>query len=183
MESLTKKPRKHFWIFGSLVALVLAPVYFIFFYLVGSEVYFKYKEKNINYKNGNVRIYLVNDNPENGSDRYFFRVTVEPKPEYFHSCNLDNFHWDLRRESDDIVLFSTLTLSGQVKKTEFFENKIDRLIFKGLSGKGLGTNNFIIRLEISPENGCGFGLDQLEYVHTMKLERVRPTAWMRAMSV
>ncbi len=180
---MAKKHRNHFLIFLAFTTLIFSTVYFIFIHPIGTEVYFQYEEKNIDYENGSIRIYLVNDNPENGSDNYFFRVTVKPTSEFYETCNLDHFNWGLRRESDNTLLFSTSTLTGQVEKSHFFENKIDKLVFKGISGKGLGARDFIAELKISPENKCGYKSNKLHSVHTMKLKPIRSTFWRRAMSV
>lgn len=183
MRSLTRNQKNFALLFMGLISIVAIPLLLILYYPISDDIYFEYQERNTSYESGNVRFYLINSNPDYHSPTSFFKVSIQPAASAYTKCNLDDFEWELRRESDNSLVFSTLSQSGEFKPKRYFENRVDGYIFKGISGDTLGEHSFTVNLTIAPKNECGFGPNQLKFVQKLKLRYRRATAWSRAMSI
>ena len=174
---------KLFGCFGIVIVMIIAGGYFLFVRPVGPEIYFKYKTQFYRYNGGEIEFYLVNDNPNNGGDSYFFKVSLDAGPTFVPTCNLSDFDWELKRIVDGNIMFSTASQTGTLTQKGYFENKINGSVFKGKSGFGLGEYDFEVILTFNANNGCGIGVDNLVIKKSMRLKYKRMNYFDVMMSV
>ena len=175
--------RKRSKVFAAVIAIIGSIAYLLFIRPVSPEVYFVYYSQYFKTDTGTFEFRLTNENPENGRISYFARVSLNIDSTDFPECNLEDFDWTIKRNTDGIVLYSTKTKSGPANPTDYFENQLASSIFKGISGEYLGMSDFEFTVTVAENNECGIDPRHHVISKTMKLKRRRLTAWGRAMSV
>ncbi len=168
---------------SAVLVMLLIGGYLLFIRPVSPEIYFAYRTQFFRYDGGKIEFYLVNRNPENGGDSYFFKIGVDVVPKLVETCKLSDFNWELKRKVDDVLLFSTESKSGLLNPESYFENKIHGSVFKGMNGSELGEYDFVIVLTFDADNGCGIEPNTLIITKTMRLRYKKQTLWDVMMSV
>lgn len=151
---------------------------------INDKTYFTYPNRTLSYDGGKIKFNVVNNGGQS-SRSIFIRVAVFPgESDVFKTCQLSDFDWDFKNVAEREWLYSTSEANSVSTSATFkaFENKLDGMIFKGVSGGGLKPESLQISIDFKPDSTCGVSSDELSIETVMEVSKVRMTLWRRFFS-